>query len=101
MTRSVWKGPYIASCFSRSKFKSMSSQYKRGSVVNSSPKPNPMQIYSRGSVILPLLVGNLIAVHNGNKCIIMVIKEEMVGHKFGEFSFPKKKPIHKKKQKTK
>lgn len=78
MTRSVWKGPFLASCFFRSKYKSK----------------QICTVCPRGSVIIPQFVGNKIAVHNGQKLIVILIKDDMVGHKFGEFSFTKKKPIH-------
>ena len=70
MTRSVWKGPYIAPCFFR-KNKKKSIQSK---------------VYSRNSTILPEFVGKTMAIHNGHKFINLLINEEMVGHKFGEFS---------------
>jgi len=50
---------------------------------------------------MPQMVGSKFGIHNGHQMIVVVIKEEMVGHKFGEFSFTKKTPIHKKKTKTK
>jgi ribosomal protein S19 len=46
---------------------------------------------------MPQFVGQKVVVHNGQHFFPINIKEEMVGHKFGEFSFTKKKPIHKKK----
>ena len=41
---------------------------------------------SRASCILPQMIGYTIAVHNGIKYIPVYIREEMVGHKLGEFS---------------
>jgi len=88
MTRSVWKGPFLAPCFFRKKYN------------NSTIKGSSIETFSRGSVIMPQFVGTKVGIHNGHKFIMITVKEEMVGHKFGEFSFTKKKPIHKKKTKT-
>ena len=62
--RSNWKGPYVAR-----------------SVLLGKEK-----VWSRGSTILPNLVGKTISVHNGKKFILVVVTENMVGHKLGEFS---------------
>lgn len=40
-------------------------------------------------------------VHNGKGFIRLVIAEEMIGHKFGEFAMTRKRAIHKKKVKKK
>nr|AYC64686.1 ribosomal protein S19 [Halimeda minima] len=42
--------------------------------------------WSRASVILPIMIGHTIAVHNGKQHIPIYITEQMVGHKLGEFS---------------
>ena len=86
MSRSIWKGPYIGPCFCR-----------KASRISQTSDSKLLQVYSRNSVIMPQFVGQKIAVHNGYKFISLHIREEMVGHKFGEFSFTKKRPIHKKK----
>lgn len=41
---------------------------------------------SRSSTIIPLMVGLIIAVHNGRTYVPILISEEMVGHKLGEFA---------------
>jgi small subunit ribosomal protein S19 len=46
----------------------------------------PIQTWSRRSMILPEMVGLTIAIHNGRQHIPILIAEEMVGHKLGEFS---------------
>ena len=46
----------------------------------------PIKTWSRRSTILPQFVGLTFGVHNGNKFIPVSVSEEMVGHKFGEFS---------------
>ena len=76
MTRSLWKGP-----FSEIKIKNRSSK-----------------IWSRRSVILPSYLNKQFLVYNGKIFIPLTVSEEMIGHKFGEFSTTRKKPIHKKKK---
>jgi small subunit ribosomal protein S19 len=46
----------------------------------------PIKTWSRRSMILPDMVGLTIAVHNGRQHIPVLVNEEMVGHKLGEFS---------------
>ena len=46
----------------------------------------PIKTWSRRSMILPNMVGLTIAIHNGRQHVPVVINEEMVGHKLGEFS---------------
>ena len=46
----------------------------------------PIKIWTRRSTILPQFVGLTFAVHNGQKHIPVLVSEDMVGHKFGEFA---------------
>lgn len=46
-----------------------------------------IKIWSRRSTILPDFIGLTFGVHNGKRHIPVYISENMVGHKFGEFSF--------------
>jgi small subunit ribosomal protein S19 len=46
----------------------------------------PVKTWSRRSMILPQMVGLTIAVHNGRQHVPVIISEDMVGHKLGEFS---------------
>jgi len=46
----------------------------------------PVKTWSRRSMILPQMVGLTIAVHNGRLHIPVLINEDMVGHKLGEFA---------------
>jgi len=46
----------------------------------------PIKTWSRRSTIFPEMVGLTIAVHNGRQHIPVLINENMVGHKLGEFS---------------
>ncbi len=75
MARSLKKGPFID-------FK----LEKRALEAQESRKKTVIKTWSRRSVISPDFVGLTIAVHNGNKFIPVYVTENMVGHKFGEFS---------------
>ncbi len=75
MSRSLKKGPFID-------FK----LEKRVVEMNETNQKSVIKTWSRRSVISPDFVGHTIAVHNGNKFIPVYVTENMVGHKFGEFS---------------
>ena len=46
----------------------------------------PIKTWSRRSMIVPNMVGLTIAVHNGKQHVPVLINEDMVGHKLGEFA---------------
>ena len=46
----------------------------------------PIKTWSRRSMVSPDMVGLTIAVHNGRQHVPVVINEDMVGHKLGEFA---------------
>jgi small subunit ribosomal protein S19 len=46
----------------------------------------PIKTWSRRSMVAPQMVGLTIAVHNGKQHVPVLINENMVGHKLGEFS---------------
>ena len=75
MARSIKKGPYIA-------HKLM----KKVNKILEGGKKSVIKTWSRSSVIVPEMVGQTFAVHNGNKFIPVYVTENMVGHKLGEFS---------------
>ena len=75
MTRSVWKGPFVDGYL-----------LKKADAARSSGRHEMIRIWSRRSTILPQFVGLTFGVYNGQKHIPVVVTEEMVGHKFGEFS---------------
>ncbi len=75
MARSVKKGPYVQFKLS-----------KKVDKMNSGGKKTVVKTWSRGSMIVPEMVGHTFAVHNGNKFIPVYVTENMVGHKLGEFS---------------
>lgn len=75
MTRSVWKGPFVDSHL-----------LKAANDVAESGKHTVIKTWSRRSTILPQFVGLTFGVYNGQKHIPVAVNEQMVGHKFGEFS---------------
>jgi small subunit ribosomal protein S19 len=75
MSRSLKKGPFIDYKLE-----------KRVLEMNKSGKKSVVKTWSRRSLISPDFVGHTIAVHNGNKFIPVYVTENMVGHRFGEFS---------------
>jgi small subunit ribosomal protein S19 len=46
----------------------------------------PIKTWSRRSMIMPEMVGLTLAVHNGRQHVPVLVNEEMVGHKLGEFA---------------
>jgi small subunit ribosomal protein S19 len=52
----------------------------------SSNTKRPIKTWSRRSMILPEMVGLTIAVHNGKAHVPVLVNENMVGHKLGEFA---------------
>ena len=75
MTRSVWKGPFVEA-----------SLLKKAKAVSDSGKREVIRTWSRKSTIVPQFVGLTFGVYNGRKFIPVSVNENMVGHKFGEFS---------------
>src|ERR1051325_9273381 len=75
MVRSVWKGPFVEG-----------SLLKKADAARASGRHDVIKIWSRRSTILPQFVGLVFGVYNGQKHVPVSINEEMVGHKFGEFS---------------
>lgn len=75
MPRSLKKGPFVDDHI-----------LKKCTVAKGKGDRKVIKTWSRRSVILPDFIGLNVAVHNGNKFIPIYITENMVGHKFGEFS---------------
>ena len=75
MARSVWKGPFVDAYLLRKAEKA------RGSGRN-----EVIKTWSRRSTILPQFVDLTFGVHNGQKFVPVLVTENMVGHKLGEFS---------------
>ena len=75
MARSVWKGPFVDVTL-----------IKKAQKVADSGRKEVIKTWSRRSTILPQFVGLTFGVHNGKKFIPVMISENMVGMKLGEFS---------------
>jgi small subunit ribosomal protein S19 len=73
--RSVKKGPFVDLHL-----------LKKVEVAAAKHDRKPIKTWSRRSMVLPDMVGLTIAVHNGRQHIPVLITENMVGHKLGEFS---------------
>ncbi len=77
----------------------MSRSLKKGPFVDLSilALENGSNIWSRRSMVLPQHVGKTMKLHTGKVFLTIRIREDMVGHKFGEFASTRKRAIHKKK----
>ena len=75
MARSIWKGPFVESYV-----------LKKAEKARNSGKNEVIKIWSRKSTILPQFVGLTFGVYNGKKHIPVMVSEEMIGQKFGEYS---------------
>ena len=75
MARSVWKGPFVDGYL-----------LAKADKARASGRNQIIQIWSRRSTILPQFVNLTFGVYNGKKFIPVLVSEEMVGHKFGEFA---------------
>ena len=75
MPRSVKKGPFVDLHLLKKVEAAAATNTKR-----------PIKTWSRRSMILPEMVGLTIAVHNGKAHVPVLINENMVGHKLGEFA---------------
>ena len=75
MPRSLKKGPFIDLHL-----------LKKVEVAAEKNDRKPVKTWSRRSMILPQMVGLTIAVHNGRQHVPVLVNEDMVGHKLGEFA---------------
>ena len=75
MPRSVWKGPFVDGYL-----------LKKAEEARASGRKSVIKMWSRRSTILPQFVGLTFGVYNGHKFIPVLVNEDMIGHKFGEFS---------------
>ena len=75
MPRSLKKGPFVDDHL----MNKVDTQNDKGT-------KNVIKTWSRRSMVVPEMVGLTIAVHNGRQHIPVLITENMVGHKLGEFA---------------
>ncbi|MFK8054357.1 MAG: 30S ribosomal protein S19 [Woeseiaceae bacterium] len=90
MPRSLKKGPFIDNHLVKKVEKAAASNDRR-----------PIKTWSRRSMVLPDMVGLTIAVHNGRQHVPVLISENMVGHKLGEFAVTRTFKGHSGDRKTK
>ncbi len=75
MARSTWKGPFVDGYL-----------LKKAEVARASSRNEIIRTWSRRSTIMPQFVGLTVGVYNGRKFLPVLVTENMVGHKFGEFA---------------
>ena len=75
MPRSLYKGPFVDTHL-----------MKKVEVAAANNERRPIKTWSRRSMILPEMVGLTIAVHNGRQHVPILINDQMIGHKLGEFA---------------
>jgi small subunit ribosomal protein S19 len=73
--RSIRKGPFIDTHLLKKVEHAVAENSKR-----------PIKTWSRRSMVIPDMVGLTIAVHNGRQHVPVLVNENMVGHKLGEFA---------------
>ncbi len=83
MSRSSKKGPF----YSEKLLKKVLKQKEASS-------EEPIKTWARSCTILPEFVGHVFLVHNGKNFIKVLVREEMVGHKLGEFSLTRSFKSH-------
>lgn len=81
MTRSLKKGPYIDPKVLKK-------------VAKQKPNDGTIKTWARDCTITPEMVAYTFGVHNGKDHISVLITEDMVGHKLGEFAPTRKFPGH-------
>ena len=75
MSRSLKKGPFVKTSLLKKVERAISSGSKK-----------PIKTWSRGSMITPQMIDLTIAIHNGRKFVPVLVGDNMVGHKLGEFA---------------
>ena len=75
MSRSIKKGPYVDPKLMKKVMK-----------IKESGSREVIKTWSRSSMIMPEMVGVTFGVHDGRKFVPVLVSENMVGHKLGEFS---------------
>ena len=75
MSRSIWKGPFVDGYL-----------LKKAEFARNSGRNDVIKTWSRRSTVMPQFVGLTFGVYNGKKHIPVLVSEEMIGQKFGEYS---------------
>ena len=90
MPRSIRKGPFVDAHLARKVADAVASNNRK-----------PIKTWSRRSMIVPDMIGLTIAVHNGRDHVPVLISENMIGHKLGEFAVTRTFKGHSGDKKTK
>jgi len=75
MPRSIKKGPFVDLHLAKKVQTAQQENSKR-----------PIKTWSRRSMVVPDMIGLTIAVHNGRQHVPVLVSENMIGHKLGEFA---------------
>jgi small subunit ribosomal protein S19 len=75
MPRSVWKGPFVDGYL-----------LAKAEKASGGGRREAIKTWSRRSTIMPQFVGLTFQVHNGKQFTPVLVSEDMVGHKLGEFA---------------
>ena len=75
MPRSITKGPFVDLHLMKKVLEAIESKNKR-----------PIKTWSRRSMVVPEMLGLTMAIHNGRQHVPVLVTENMVGHKLGEFA---------------
>lgn len=75
MARSVKKGPFVDLHLVKKVEEAVATKSRK-----------PIKTWSRRSTVVPEMLGLTIAVHNGRQHVPILVTENMVGHKLGEFA---------------
>ena len=83
MPRSLYKGPFVDTHL-----------MKKVETAAANSERRPIRTWSRRSMVVPEMVGLTIAIHNGRQHVPVLINEDMVGHKLGEFAITRTFRMH-------
>jgi len=75
MPRSIKKGPFVDQALIKKVEEAVATNSRK-----------PIKTWSRRSMVVPEMIGLTIAVHNGRQHVPVLVSENMIGHKLGEFS---------------
>jgi small subunit ribosomal protein S19 len=87
--RSTWKMPYVDYIIKNLFMKNWNLE-NRTDIETADQKQAIIFFDRRASTILSNMIGKKVAVHNGQGYSVFTIRDYMVGHKYGEFSFTRK-----------
>jgi small subunit ribosomal protein S19 len=75
MSRSLKKGPYVTE-----------SLLRKVQAMNARGEKRVLKTWARDCTVVPEMLGHTIAVHDGRKHVPVLVTEELIGHKLGEFA---------------